>query len=368
MFLAFVIIIIITWLAILFSIYSIFNPFVNNFSDIVDYNIAYYGAMAWIERWELVLKYKWPWFQWSGGWLNDSSFGKASDLITWWFSIISWNNQWIVWNINSRTTRIPNMWEWNVDPALADASSVDYNKLDYNNVENFLLSVDNSTSGTYYSWNNTYRLNYSWTYISGVFRLPPKIFSGFANSNLCDDDTLNICDPDLDGLANDVIVNRSLKWYHLWNQFSIIPTENVAYYGVIKEVVDWDIMIRESNINALSGVIFGDNFNIFGNASDPLSHNVISNDNSVTGDSFQDIFEAVDYTWLQLRFGLVNLLNSMSGDIYPFLEYYFEFDNDIADRFFNIEWNWRRWNYDVKILIKKPTFEETIGGSFTVIF
>jgi len=59
MLLAFVLIIIVTWLAILSSIYSIFAPFVGSFWDIVDYNVAYYWAISAVERGELILKYKW---------------------------------------------------------------------------------------------------------------------------------------------------------------------------------------------------------------------------------------------------------------------------------------------------------------------
>lgn len=369
MFLAFVIIIIITWIAILYSIYSIFNPFVTNFSDIVDYNIAYYWAIAWIERGELVLKFRWPGFQWSGWWLDNNYFWKNSDLISDSFAIITWDKQWILWDINSRTNRIPKEWYWNVDISLSALDSIDYNKLDYNNIENFILSIDESWSGFYYTWGGNYRENYSGTVISGVFRLAPKIFSWFNSSPLCDDSSYAECDPDWDNLYNDFIVNRSLKWYKNWEQFSIMPNESVYYYWVQKAVQDWDTLIRESNINASSGIVFGNSKNIFNPSStSPEKQNVISNESSIASDNFGSIFSFSSYTWLQLRFWLVNLLSSMSGNIYPFLEYYFGFDNEVSDRFFDIKWNGRKWNYDVKILIKKPTFEETIGGSFTIIF
>jgi hypothetical protein len=65
---------------------------------------------------------------------------------------------------------------------------------------------------------------------------------------------------------------------------------------------------------------------------------------------------------------LVNFLRSFSSNIYPFLEYFFEFDSPIADRFYTIQWEGRKWDYDIKIIIKKPTFKETVAGSFTVVF
>jgi len=58
MLLIFVIVLIVTGLAILFSIYSIFIPFSDSFKDISDYNIAYYSAISSIERGGLVLKYR----------------------------------------------------------------------------------------------------------------------------------------------------------------------------------------------------------------------------------------------------------------------------------------------------------------------
>ncbi len=372
MLLAFVLVIIITWLAILSSIYSIFAPFVSSFGDIVDYNIAYYWAISAVERGELVLKYKWPWFVWSWWWLDQSVFWKPSDTVLSWFSIWFTKRNWMLWDINSRTNRIPNLWEWNVDKNLWLSGSENYNKLDYKWVETILLSIDESLVENSYNTNWSYRENYSWSIISGQFRLPPQIFSSFSYSLLCNDSSNpEICDPDQDGLYDDIIVDWSMKWYYNWNQFFIMPNESISYYWDEKIVnADQDTTIRKSNINNSSWIIFWNSMNIFNDtASNPNSQNVISTDvANISTKTFTDILSSDQYTWLQIKFALVNFLRSFSSNIYPFLEYFFEFDSPIADRFYTIQWEGRKWDYDIKIIIKKPTFKETVAGSFTVVF
>lgn len=367
MLIAFVIVLIITWVAILFSVYSIFTPFYQSFGDIVDYNVAYYWAISSVERGQLILKYRWPGFAWSGGWLDTNTFGKSSDVVLSGFTISLANKNWMFRDISSRTKRIPNIWEWNVDIDLWSTDSMNYNKLDYRGVETFLLSVDTWGLDYYYNTGWSYREAYWWTSLSGQFRLPPKILSWFGNVWLCNTD-IEICDPDWDGLYDDIVVDWSLKGYYNWNQFFVMPSESVARYWSENTVQSWDTTIRESNINVASNIIFGDSYNIFNDWSDPDKQNVVSNDDTIAANTFQDILSVANYSWLELKFALVNLLSSLSGNIYPFLEYFFTFDQEVADRFYTIQWNGRKWDYDIKIIIKKPTFKETVAGSFTVVF
>lgn len=370
MLLIFVIVLIVTGLAILFSIYSIFIPFSDSFKDISDYNIAYYSAISSIERGGLVLKYRWPWFVWSGWWLGIANiFGKASDTLS---GLKIWSTIYngLLRDINSRTYRIPNFWEWNVDiDFLMSGEALDYNKTDYRLIETFLLSIDNTSSGDYYklTWSN--REHYGWTSISWQFRLPPKIFSGFGK--VCDSDEwdIDVCDPDLDWLYDDIIIDWSIKWYHNWVQFFLMPSQSVARYGTERFIEDWDTTIRESNINTWSLIVFWNNYNIFDPSNSyPGTQNVVSNDTSISGKTFKDIFEDSQFTWLQVKFAFVNFLRSLGGDIYPFLEYFFEFNSPVADKFYTIKWIWRKGDYDIKIIVKKPTFKDTVAGSFTVIF
>jgi hypothetical protein len=69
----------------------------------------------------------------------------------------------------------------------------------------------------------------------------------------------------------------------------------------------------------------------------------------------------------------LNLLTSDKELIYPYLEYQFGFYKDgwpteIADKYYTISARWKQGNYEVELLAKKPTFKESILGSFTVIF
>jgi hypothetical protein len=319
------------------------------------------------------LKYRWPWFVWSGWWLEQQVFGKASDTVLSWFSIGFADRNWMLRSIDSRTNRIPNIWQWNVDQDLAAVDSLDYNKLDYKWVETFLLGKDDSNYDCYYNTGCTDSLSWYWgASISGQFRLPPKILSGFNNVRLCDSIwSVEICDPDQDELFNDIVVDWSLKWYYSWNQFFIMPSESIAYNQDIKEVNIGDTIIRESNVNFWSNIIFWDSMNIFNFWSIPETQNVVSNySNNILNHKFKDIFLNSDnkYDWLQLKFALVNLLSTVNWNIYPFLEYFFQFDSPVSDRFYTIQWNWRKGDYNVKIIIKKPTFKETVAGSFTVVF
>jgi len=58
---------------------------------------------------------------------------------------------------------------------------------------------------------------------------------------------------------------------------------------------------------------------------------------------------------LALNIGLINLLESTNGSVYPFLEYQIKLDNPIADRFYTVKGNGRVGEYEVQIVVKKPT-------------
>jgi hypothetical protein len=95
---------------------------------------------------------------------------------------------------------------------------------------------------------------------------------------------------------------------------------------------------------------------------------IASNPSLIESFPFSSFIADGDIDDLQLQFWLVNLLRAQNGRIYPFLEYKFEFWEEIADRFYHILWNGRIGDYDVKILINKPTVKESVVGDFTVIF
>jgi hypothetical protein len=68
------------------------------------------------------------------------------------------------------------------------------------------------------------------------------------------------------------------------------------------------------------------------------------------------------------RISLLNLLKSDNKQIYPYLEYQFSFWEPISDRYYTIKAQGKYGDYQVELLVKKPTFKESILWSFTIIF
>lgn len=337
--------------------------------------MAYYGAVSAVERWELALRYRWPWFMWSGWFIWTTGFGPISDYIP---DIISGAQQWLWWSIDSRTTRIPNLDMGNTDPMLSDSTSKNYNQLWYINLETFLLSYDDTSDVTfYYTWGD-HTVFFSGEEITWVFRLPPKILSGFwwlpcallchGNEFGCSSDG---CDPDSDNLADDVALSWSMEWYYTGNGFKIFPTMAVFYFQSLPYVNPLkDNVMRESLINATGMLVhFTDSFTPIINGHDLDHHNVVAQDaDIVSWINFQTIFTSPDFTGLRLSFGAANLFRTFTWAIYPYLEYQFTFPQAVADRFYTIQGHGRVGEYDVEIVIKKPTVQGTVGGDFTVIF
>jgi hypothetical protein len=70
----------------------------------------------------------------------------------------------------------------------------------------------------------------------------------------------------------------------------------------------------------------------------------------------------------QIRFSLLNLLKDQSNKIYPFLEYYIDFWQRIADKYYTIEGEWNFADFQVNTTIQKPTVKESVLSDFTSIF
>jgi len=362
--LAFAFILLAIWIWILVSVYSIFFPFMKNLGEIGNYNTAYYGAISSVERWELVLKYRAPGFEGSGGYISGTNRWPQSDYKTWLFGFVGTDPNGMRWTIRSRTENIPNTGEGNVEYLLADTSSVDYNELDYNSAEKIILSYDNTTDAQqYYSgWSN---LSYYNGTITWTLRLPPKVQSGLMNENLCE-----TCDLDGDGLGDDIVVDRSLEGNQEWMYFKIVPYVGTLYYSWTYVDTSKDIALRESVINATGNLDFNQYSPINGQGNGLTGHVVIANNPSAVAiDTFGDIlWNNTTYTWLMLNLWLINLLKTVNGNIYPFLEYRLHFNGPVADRFYTIQGNGRVGEYDVQVVVKKPTSQWSIAWSFTVIF
>jgi len=371
MFLVFTLVLLIVAIGIVASVYSVFFPFMQNLWTVQQYYQAYYWAVSSLERASLVLRYREPWFVWSWGFFWLTWYGPLSDYTP---EILSWDTQWFGWNISSRTTRIPSSGMWNTEFMLSYPwwDSVDYNQLGYMYLEQFILSYDATTDvDKYYTWWSLVSFFSDTTPIYWRFRLPPKVFDQFgwvSSAFLCDTSLGADCDPDGDGNFDDTIVSWSLEWLYQWQWFKIFPTVSVFYHSGMQIDTYKDNAFRESLFASNSDVEFLA-FSPFTNWSHLTKHNVVSAfADSIAPTSFSTLFASSDYTWLLLSFGAVSLFRSLGWAIYPYIEYQFTFPQEIADRFYTISWNGRVGEYDVQIILKKPTVQGTVGGDFTVIF
>ena len=137
-----IILLLILGAALVGALYSSFLVFYSGFGDTIEYNKAYYAAVSSLERAELVLRYRLPGYEGSGGRLGADSYGTAIDhRPTFAFGPEAENGA--LWDIRSRTTTIPSSGEGNVEWMLMASDSADYNMLDYVNAENITFSLDN---------------------------------------------------------------------------------------------------------------------------------------------------------------------------------------------------------------------------------
>lgn len=380
MLLAFWIVLLAVSFWILISVYSMFFPFFENLNNMSQYNAAYYAAIASVERWELVLRYKKPWFQWTWWFVGGTKYWSDSDFNSD-FWIINDSSNWMWWNITSRTRKIPNPWWWNVDFMLADNDSEDYNMIDYYRWERFILDVDNTTDpDEYYNTSGNIKV-FSGAYISWLFRLPPKVFAWFSGMDwglLCNYEDDSSCDPDWDNLFDEVVLDWSMEGTYNGgsesNDFSITPVWSInVMYSPTKVDFAYDNAIRETHFDD-KVALFSTNFHRYS----PIEsvwwyfrtwHNIIWKDAHLIKDlSFGEILASPDITWLALKFSLLDLLRTRNWNIYPFLEYKFEFSEDVSDRFYHIQWVGKVWDYDIHIQVNKPTSNDSSVWEFAIIF
>ncbi|MEI6773292.1 MAG: hypothetical protein WCL18_00195 [bacterium] len=153
------------------------------------------------------------------------------------------------------------------------------------------------------------------------------------------------------------------------NGFKIFPTTAIFYYSGMQIDEPNDNVIRESIINDTGTIDFANTFTPILHGANLTKHTVVGADaGDIETQRFKDIFQTPDFSGLRISFGGANLFRTFTGTIYPYLEYQFTFPQPIADRFYTIEGHGRVGEYDVQIVIKKPTVRGTVGGDFTVIF
>ena len=373
MLLTLVIILILIWSAVVWSLYSNFLVFYSNFSETENYNKAYYASISAIERAQLVLRQHQPWYEWSWWWIKSVSTWsyRSSGIVTGSdtaltnnFSYLSNNSKEssLFWEVNSRTDKIPATWKWDVDLMMSTWDSINYNKMDYENSEIILLQYDNSIWNPYSSW-TTDKSKIDW--IIAKIRLPWLMSGEFWPLDTSEE--LNISSDD----TNDAIVNRQIKWYYWPNPFTIFSTQLMGHID--------DSIVRELTINESKDIKFNDwGWNPIRNTSLETNLNIISSfDNAIKEEpnKYKDIFTKEYYSWLELKFSLLNLLKWINGSwtIYPFLEYNVTFSHHwsypiiVPEKYYTIKAIWWLWDYLINTIIYKPATTESILRSFTTI-
>ncbi len=369
-----IIILVLLWAAVVWSIYSNFLVFHSNFSETENYHKAYYASISALERWELVTKQRQPWYIWSWGfilwtwqWWDPTYNDWGSDKSLSGFSYL-WTNKdvsSVLRSINSRATRIPATWKWDVERMLSADDSNNYNMMDYEDAEIFLLYYDNGDGNPYDSGiiNNS-----APTLITWEIRLPQLLFNSWFW--YLDTWTSSIW---LSGSlpTNDAMVDRQIRWNYNDSPFTIFSTQSLIIWGP-KPIVDTnkDSVFREDDINGNwnHGLLF-----TFEDKQSPIDRSPLASptiisqeENNISGLNYGSLFGVASDT--QLRFSLLNLLWTWRY-VYPFLEYYVDFWwENVSDKYFTINGQWNFKDYQVNTVIQKPTAKESILWNFTSIF
>ncbi len=386
-------IVVMIWATLLSWIYAIMNPFTQQLGSIQRYNIAYYGAIASVERAELVLRWHEAWFEWSWWFIDKKTYWNSSDYQS---SIIKkqyYGQLALTWLWNGIFWKVTSMTNWNVipEPGHGDldpdiSSWENYNKLTFAKSLQFAFYKDITWTWWYYTWVTNSNIKdikippSTWLQIS--IRWPLKLVKKYNNGN-ASWTILNADDADLDGdgITDDAVVNRSLFGYTWDQQFTIFPSINTSWDSVQSD----DTIIRENTVNYYNtesnNVIFNTNSKDT-NPCEDKNENVtwfnVSPDNAVTT-WFNNILDnnsnTVSYAQshneiskVNLKLSLVNYLKYDASDVYPYLEVKVNTWTPIPWKNFNILWEWRAWEYDVKIMIKKSIFNSSAASDFTVLF
>jgi hypothetical protein len=151
---------------------------------------------------------------------------------------------------------------------------------------------------------------------------------------------------------DDPIVDWQIRWNYTDENLNTVPftvfsTSNINSGG--KNTVDTnrDSVFRESDINKWLSFKFWSSKTPFNRGYLISWLTVVSQKaNDISNNKFEDIFNNNNgkFSNVQLRFSLLNLLKGTTGDandpeshIYPFLEYYVDFDgNEVPDRYYTI--------------------------------
>ena len=324
-------------------------------------------------------------WSWQGG-VNNTTWWTDNNLS--WFSYL-WDykdDSTVFRTINSRTTRIPSLWNGDVEEMLKytnlnnsedPQNSNNYNMMDYEDAEVFLLYNDD-LQGSPYKTGSLENANVQ--SISWEIRLPAFLSSKFwpldtSKSLIGMSGTLP---------ADDAIVDRQIRWeipsWWILFPFTIYSTPSIRFWWWAPKVNhDRDSVFRESDVNNVL------KFNFYQDNS-PLQRSrthmptIISQVESLIKDRYfaalhvgercySRIFQKTNNP--QLRFSLLNLVEWYDGltwHIYPFLEYYAYFWTWVPDKYFTINAEWSFKDFQINTIVQKPTMKESILWNFTSIF
>ncbi len=370
------------WVGIVGSLYASINPFIYRLWNVANYNVAYYWAMMWAERWLLALKFHDAGFEWISGILT----GNKTDNIR----SMTWYEFWrftedatsdAYRKITSRVQSIPAPGKGDVESLFASPDSKDYNMLTYMDGLELPLYIDNTkdpkifyTQGADIQpldvWGSTLSLQWK-------FRLPPKIQTELWGSWL--DVSQDIDD---DTIGDDVVVNWGLQGIDANNNdevFSIFPTLKndfsrweplYAYDNAIRESVINDGNIQnniDTSVNSFSLPSAG---NSVGNAL--TANNTLPLDSSFIDMPLNDVLTSAIKPYL--TFSITNRMQTTDRNIYPFLERQLKActmsncDVTLPNRFYSLQWVWVVKDYTVHIYIHKPVRKSSNTANFTIIF
>ncbi len=415
MLLSMVLVVLVIAIAMLFAILSSFLPFSNAYWNIVQYTSAYYSAISAIERWSLAIRYAGPGFDGESWWKFDRSDDghyntwNASD--NWIEDFVSYWRAWettLYWSVKSKTSSIPKVWEWDVDPSFIDANinpkSIDFNVMNYYSavlIPLWKVWVIDPTRYYSYYWNYWVDSNFAW--IKANFKINPYLYAKVRDSSPLRDQAAKLCDHSCPWSSDDsmdrwtTIVDWVIKWIYLTDpanpnseevEVSILPSDGSDVWSSYYVHEARDSLIRKLNIwhsdsNQYwwwwTDVLFSTYKNPIKKEQWRLSQlNIISRKSSelksINNWDFVDIIKAIKNPQISLE--LINYLwsqwswNSMQAHhLYPFLEYRVEsLWWEFSDLFYTIKWEWRVWKYDVRLQIKKPTLKDSSLWNFTIIF
>ena len=473
MLITFVVILLVIWASVVWSIYSEFLTFYRNFEQTNNYNKAYYASLWALERAELAIRQRWPWYSGMWWWVNwrdthwewleeeeieeeveeieeeleeeqpieedpiqpieqelpqqlryaqwnnivepldeevqaeeiveeEQSITEeleeiieneeipveeeveqeeacevprnySDDKPTTSFSYLTASPTTLYRSISSTTNTIPRRWKWDIDQTISTASDAkNYNKMDYENAEIFLLYYDEESWNPYDS-NSKCIYHPKFTKIEWRVRMP-----NWATSL----DSTKPISPWISKIKDDPIIDWQFRWDYVQDRWWRDYTPFTIYSYSDTDVTKWSILskdsvIRESDINNWS---WSNNIS-FKNSKSPVTKNISApltspewtiisakdDELSWRRTKFSDL-ENVSISWLQLRMSLLNLLKWNDGIVYPYLEYQLKFWNQISDKYYTIDAEWKVWDYKVNLIVQKPTIRESVYWNFTVIF